>query len=64
VSCPPPASVLPDIQLLPDYTFTLGRRPKIKAAPKVKGKKGKIAVNIHGRIFTDSYIACQAKKYH
>jgi hypothetical protein len=34
-------------QLSTDRTFTPGRRPKIKAAPKVKGKKREIAVRNH-----------------
>jgi hypothetical protein len=39
---------IPDlIQLSVNHTFTPGRRPKIKAAPKVKGSKGEIAVDYH-----------------
>jgi hypothetical protein len=35
------------IQLSVDRTFTPGRRPKIKATPKVKGKKREIAAGYH-----------------
>jgi hypothetical protein len=35
-------------QLSVHHTFTPGRRPKMKAAPKVKGKKGEIAGGNHG----------------
>jgi len=39
--------ILDLIQLSVDHTFTSGRRPKIKAAPKVKGNKGEIAAGYH-----------------
>jgi hypothetical protein len=39
---------IPDLmQLSANHTYTPGRRPKIKAAPKVKGSKGEIAVYYH-----------------
>jgi hypothetical protein len=39
--------ILDLMQLSFEHTFTPGRRPKIKAAPKVKGNKVKIAAGYH-----------------
>jgi hypothetical protein len=62
IICPPTAFGFPDfIQLSANQTFTSGRRPKIKAAPKVKGKKSEIAVSNHDGLYW-LMPACRVKK--
>ncbi|MCM0083978.1 hypothetical protein L4X63_20560 [Geomonas sp. Red32] len=56
-----PAFGLFGLDQLPKSNLYPGRRPKIKAAPKVKVKKGKIAGLDHGSPFASLVKTCQEK---